>query len=85
VLDRWVLRIRIPEAGVFVVAAFAELVALFSPRPALINFEKARDMVQDYWTCDASKARRDFGFGQEISLEEGIRSTVEWYNKEGWL
>ncbi len=48
----------------FVVATFAELFALFSSKPALINFEKARDMVQDYWTCDASRAARDFGFEQ---------------------
>jgi nucleoside-diphosphate-sugar epimerase len=85
VMNRRVLRVRIPEAGVYMVAAFAEFFALFSPRPALINFEKARDMVQDYWTCDASKARRDFGFEQKIPLREGIQSTVDWYRKHDWL
>jgi len=85
VMNRRVLRLRIPEFGVFIVAAFAEFFSAFSLQPALINFEKARDMVQDYWTCDASKAKRDFGFEQEISLEEGIRMTVQWYKAEGWL
>ncbi len=80
-----VLRIRIPEFGVYIISAFNELFALFSSKPALVNFEKARDMVQDYWTCDSSKAEREFGYRQEISLEEGIRNTVEWYKKEGWL
>ena len=80
-----VLRLKIPEVGVYIVSAFAEFFALFSSKPALINFEKARDMVQDYWTCDSSKAKRDFGYEQQISLEEGIRSTVEWYRAEGWL
>jgi len=79
------VRIRIPAFGVYVVAAFAEFLALFSKKPALINFEKARDMVQDYWTCDGSKAKRDFGFEAEISLEEGIRETVGWYRSNGWL
>ena len=79
------LRIRLPEAAVFGIAAVAELLALFSSKPALINFEKARDMVQDYWTCDASKARRDFGFEQEISLAHGVRNTVAWYRKQSWL
>jgi hypothetical protein len=73
VLGRRALTLRIPEAGVYVVATFAEFFALFSKKPALINFEKARDMVQDYWTCDSSKAKRDFGYEQEIGLEEGIR------------
>jgi dihydroflavonol-4-reductase len=85
IMDRFVLRIRIPEPGVYVVAAFAELFSRFSTKPALINFEKARDMVQDYWTADASKAKRDFGFEQEISLERGIEDTVRWYKVQGWL
>ncbi len=84
-MNRKALRIRLPEFVVYVVAAFAEMGALFSTQPALINFEKARDMVQNFWTCDHSKAKRDFGFEQEISLEEGVRRTVQWYVQEGWL
>jgi nucleoside-diphosphate-sugar epimerase len=85
ILGRRALRLRIPEFGVYVIATFAEFFSLFSSKPALINFEKARDMVQDYWTCDSSKAKRDFGYEQEISLEEGIRLTVGWYKSNGWL
>ena len=85
ILGRRALRVRLPEAAVFVVAAFAELFALFSSKPALINFEKARDMVQDYWTCDSAKAKRDFGFEQQIPLAEGIRNTVDWYKQHHWL
>jgi len=85
VMGKSVVRVRVPEFGVYVVSAFAEFFALFSSKPALINFEKARDMVQDYWTCDSSKAKHDFGYEQEIPLEEGIRDTVAWYRAEGWL
>jgi dihydroflavonol-4-reductase len=84
-LNRMVLRIPVPEPGVYAIAAVAELLAKFSSKPALINFEKARDMVQNYWTCDSSKAKRDFGYEQEISLEEGIVDTIEWYRAAGWL
>jgi dihydroflavonol-4-reductase len=84
-LGRGAVTLRIPEAGVYVVAAFAEFFSLFSSKPALINFEKARDMVQDYWTCDSSKAKRDFGYEQEIDLEEGVRDTITWCRKQGWL
>jgi len=85
IMGKRALRIRIPEWGVYTVAAFAELAGLFSAKPILLNFEKARDMVQDAWTCDASKAKRDIGFEQQIQLEEGIRETVAWYKQEGWL
>lgn len=85
VMNRRALRLRIPEAGIYIIAAFAEFFSMFSPKPALINFEKARDMVQNYWTFSHEKAKRDFGFEQHLSLEEGIRRTVEWYKREGWL
>jgi dihydroflavonol-4-reductase len=84
-MNKKALRVRIPEAGVYVVSAFAEFFSLFSSKPALINFEKAKDMVQDYWTCDSSKAKRDFGYEQQISLEAGIRDTVSWYKTHKWL
>lgn len=84
-LGKKALRLRIPAPGVYAVAGVAELLAKFSPKPALINIEKARDMVQDYWTCDASKAKRDFGFEQEVSLHDGVTETVEWARAQGWL
>ncbi len=84
-LGNRVLRVRIPEPGIYAIAAVAELMAKFSSKPALINFEKARDMVQNYWTCDASKAKRDLGFEQEMPLEAGITSTIQWYKDAGWL
>jgi dihydroflavonol-4-reductase len=85
VLGRKALTVRIPEWGIYTISAFAEFFSLFSPKPALINFEKAKDMVQDYWTCDSGKAKRDFGYEQQISAEEGIKDTIGWYIKQGWL
>jgi nucleoside-diphosphate-sugar epimerase len=85
ILGRMALRLTVPEAGVYVIATFAEVFAKFSPKPALINFEKAKDMVQDYWTCSGAKAKADFGFEQEISLEDGVRETIGWYKEKGWM
>lgn len=85
IIGRRAIRLRIPGFGVYMIAAVAEALALFSPKPALINFEKARDMVQDYWTCSGARAEADFGFRQEVSLEDGIRDTVQWYRQQGWI
>ncbi len=85
VQDRYAIRLRLPEFVIYVIAAFAELFSKFSAKPALINFEKARDMVQDYWIFDHKKAQKDFGFVQSISLEEGIRQTIAWYKEQRWL
>ncbi|MGA9117814.1 MAG: NAD-dependent epimerase/dehydratase family protein [Bacteroidota bacterium] len=84
-LGKSALRLRIPVFGIYTVSAVAEVLARFSTKPALLNLEKARDMVQRYWTCDAAKAKKDFGFEQEISLPDGVIDTVRWYRANGWL
>lgn len=85
ILGRKALTVRIPEAGVYGIAAIAEFFSLFSSKPALINLEKARDMVQDYWTCSSAKAQAHFGYEEQLSIEDGIRNTVTWYQDHGWL
>jgi nucleoside-diphosphate-sugar epimerase len=85
IMNKRALRLHIPEWGVYTVATFAELFSIFSKKPALINFEKAKDIVQDAWTCDISKAKQQLGFRESHSLETGIKETVAWYKQQGWL
>ena len=79
------LRLRLPHFIVYIVAAIAQFFAMFSSKAATFNLEKARDFVQEAWTCDVAKAKRDLGFRQEISLEDGIKRTIDWYRENKWL
>jgi len=79
------LRIKIPHFLIFLIGGISHLLNYFSSKPATFNLEKAKDFVQENWTCDTSKAKRDFGYSQEISLEEGMKSTVDWYREHNWL
>ena len=45
----------------------------------------AKDITQTYWICDTSKAMRELGYRQKVSLEEGIKRTCEWYKKMKWI
>lgn len=85
VMNRRPLRIKIPEWCIYVIGAVAQFAATFGSKPALINLEKARDIVQDAWIFDGSKAGRDLGFREKLTLEEGVRTTLEWYRSQGWL
>ncbi len=84
-MGKGAIKIRLPHFLVYTVAAFAQFFAMFSSKPATFNLEKARDFVQKYWICDVSKAKRDLGFRQEISLEDGLKRTIDWYKREKWL
>jgi nucleoside-diphosphate-sugar epimerase len=85
IMNKKAIRLRIPKTGIYIIAAFAELFSLISRKPALINFEKARDMVQDYWTFDIARSKKELGFAEECTLEYGIRNTINWYKEQGWL
>lgn len=77
--------LRIPHVIVYTVAAIAQFFAMFSSKAATFNLEKARDFVQENWTCDVSKAVSEIGYRQNFSLEEGIKRTVDWYKEMKWL
>ncbi|MBM4166817.1 MAG: SDR family NAD(P)-dependent oxidoreductase [Ignavibacteria bacterium] len=85
ILGKKAFRIVIPESIVIAIFAFGEIVSRFSSKPSIINLEKAKDITQQYWTCSVENAKRDLGFRQRLSLEEGIRKTVQWYRNAQWL
>ena len=85
VLGKKALKIRIPHFLVYTIAAFAQFFAMFSSKPATLNLEKAKDLVQSYWICDTSKAVKELGYRQKISVEDGIKRTCEWYKKMKWI
>lgn len=53
--------------------------------PQLLNRDKASEMVQDFWVCSPGKAQRELDFTASTSLETGLKKTIAWYRKEGWL
>lgn len=85
IMGKRVLRVKVPEIGVYMVAGFSELFSMVSRRPVLLNWEKARDIVQSAWTCSVEKAKRELGFRESLTLERGIQNTVQWYRAQGWL
>jgi nucleoside-diphosphate-sugar epimerase len=79
------LKIKIPHSIVYSVAGISQFLSIFSKKAATLNVEKAKDITQNAWICDTSKAIRDLGYHQKISLEEGIKRTVDWYKQMKWL
>ncbi|GBD86705.1 3 beta-hydroxysteroid dehydrogenase/Delta 5--_4-isomerase [bacterium BMS3Abin03] len=85
VLGKKAIRIRVPHFIVYAIAAIAQFFSVFSSKAATLNLEKAKDLTQHAWICDTSKAMRDFGYRQNVSIEEGIKRTCEWYKKMKWI
>lgn len=80
-----VLKIRLPHFVVLSLAAMSEFFGKFSSKPSVFNYEKGIDFIQDYWICSPDKAKEDLDFVQQISAENGLKMTVEWYKEKKWL
>jgi nucleoside-diphosphate-sugar epimerase len=78
------IRVRIPTSLLSFMAGLGEVWGRLRGRPALLDRGKAREMAF-CWMSDISKARRELGFRPRFGFQEGIRLTVHWYRKEGWL
>ena len=79
------LTINLPHALVYAVAGASEFFSIFRSKPSVLNWEKGRDMVQSHWTASVEKAKRELGYRQKVSLEDGVKDTIEWYRKQGWM
>lgn len=82
---RGAITLRLPHFLVYSVAAIAQFFAMFSSKAATFNLEKARDFIQSYWTMDISKAQKELGYTQMVSISEGIKRTIDWYKDNKWL
>ena len=80
-----VVPMKMPLWAVKPVCWVAEKIGVAKGEPSTLNTDKFRIMKQRNWAVSTEKAARDFGFRAQVPLEEGIRRSVEWYKKEGWL
>ena len=85
VLNKEPIIIKVPHFLVYTIAAIAQFFAIFSSKPATLNIEKAKDITQQFWTCDTSKAMRELGYKQKINIEDGIKRTCDWYKEMKWI
>lgn len=77
--------IVLPMPLVTVAAAFSGGWARLAKKATWFGLQKLPEIRAAEWLCSGEKARRDFGFESEVSIEEGIRETAGWYAETGWI
>lgn len=80
-----VIPVTVPLWAVRAVSFIAEKIGVAKGRPSTLNSDKFRILAQRNWNIDVSKAVKGFGFMPKVNLAEGIRRSIDWYRKEGWL
>jgi dihydroflavonol-4-reductase len=75
---------HLPVLPVWVAGAACELIcAPFGIEPPL--YRRRVDFFTKSRAFDIARARGELGYAPQVSLREGIRRTLEWYRRAGWL
>ena len=82
---RKIYRFSLPQPLLFLLGALMGAVGSLRGKAALINRDKAYELVQDYWVCSSAQAEMDLGFTAGTTLGEGVAKTISWYRRKGWL
>ncbi len=54
-------------------------------RTTTLNKDKYHILRQRNWQCDIKPALTELGYQPQYSLKQGVKETIQWYKKEGWL
>jgi len=84
-VGREVRPVRIPPLLLWPAAAASGILRPFTARPPIFCLDKLREARERSWVASADRARRELGWRPRIALDEGMRSTAEWYRGQGWL
>ena len=84
-LNTWAVTVPVPGPLIGAVGAAAEAWGRLTDTYPPLNREKAREIRYACTTCSSEKAQRTFGYAPSMSLDEGVASTLTWYENEGWL
>jgi dihydroflavonol-4-reductase len=85
VLGKTFRRISFPQGIAKMAGLAGDWWSRITGRSATINSQKVKELLQPFWVCDSSKAKKFLGFTPRIDLDSGIAKTVAWYQKQGWL
>ncbi|HIA01797.1 MAG TPA: NAD-dependent epimerase/dehydratase family protein [Myxococcales bacterium] len=77
--------IPIPKWLLWIAAFFSELTSRVLNRSALLTRDKAKDLSQPHWICDATPLRSELGWMPQVTFDQGAQQTAHWYREHKWL
>ena len=81
----WVLHLKLPLCLLRAVCWVSGRISHLTGKMNALNDDKFNILSQRNWQCDIQPAIDDFGYKPEWSLEGGVKESIDWYKKEGWL
>lgn len=82
---RWLIRIKAPVFLLKIICSVSEALSKMTGKASTLNGDKFHILCQRNWQCDIEPARKEIGYEPRVLLPEGVKRTITWYKKEGWL
>jgi len=79
------LPLFVPWIAVLAAGVLLEAFSRVTPRARVFTVRRARDLRHRYWVYDTSRIHRELGFAPRYTLVLGVRETMQWYDREGWI
>jgi dihydroflavonol-4-reductase len=77
--------ISLPEVVSYAAVLGARAQAALRGTVAMFSIDKVREMRCEAWTCCSHRAENEIEYRPIVPLENGLRRTIDWYRKEGWI
>ena len=81
----WMIRFVCPLPLLKVISFVAETCSRLVGKTSTLNRDKYKIMKQRNWRCDIQPLIDELGYKPEYNLERGVKETISWYKKEGWV
>ena len=76
--------IYLPKGVVYCMAGITQVLSYVGKNPAVLNIEKARDLLQPHWVCSPQKIKDHIGFQAPTSLSDAMNITLPLVQRK-WL
>jgi nucleoside-diphosphate-sugar epimerase len=84
-MGRWTVPVPLPPPLLYGVCLFQQLVSQITRQASLLNLQKYAELRAPGWVCSPARLLAETGLRCGTSLHEGLRQTLDWYQREHWL
>lgn len=81
----WWIRITAPVWLLRLICTAGEWWGKITGKVTALNMDKFYIMSQRNWRCDVGAAIHELGYEPQVKLREGVKLSIEWYKKNGWI
>jgi len=84
-MKTWTVPLPLPAALLYVVCLWQQLLSQVTNQASLLNLQKYAELSAPGWVCSPARLLAETGYACSTTLSEGLRQTLDWYQREHWV